>query len=255
MNFLALFATLVVGLFMLVGSAIVFITKNNKNIINFSIGMAFSIMVFLLGLELIPESLEHLGFEDNKLIGIILFALFAFIGGYALKYLDKFIPHHHDDHCHDEHKEEHHLYHIGIMTLIAVVLHNIIEGMAIYGVFDNGLEAGLLLSVGIILHNIPLGMAITATLYKANNNIKKTLLLVSTMALASLLGGLLMYPISLTEIGEIAIGILLSITSGMIFYILIFEFLHVVIDNKKDKFMRLGLLVGSLISFIGIGSH
>jgi zinc transporter, ZIP family len=254
MNLLALLLTFVVGLFMLLGSAIVFIAKNNKNITSLSIGTAFSVMVFLLGLEIIPEALEHLGYEDNKITGLLLFIVFTFIGGMILKILDKFIPHHHDDHCHDDHKEESHLYHVGIMTLIAIILHNIIEGMAVYGVFNTSLSSGVMLGLGIILHNIPLGMAVTSTIYKANNSIKKTLILVFIMASSSLVGGLLMYPISLTAIGEISIGILLAITTGMLAYIVLFEFLHIVINKFKDKAMQVGLLIGFIISLFG-GGH
>lgn len=254
MNLLALLLTLVVGLFMLLGSLIIFMNKNNKNITTLSIGTAFSVMVFLLGLEIIPEALEHLGFESNKILGLILFVVFTFLGGLALKLLDKHIPHHHDDHCHDHHKEESHLYHVGIMTLIAVVLHNVIEGMAVYGVFNTSLNSGLVLGIGIILHNIPLGMAVTSTIYKANNNVKKTLILVTIMALSSVVGGLLMYPISLTAIGEISIGILLSITTGMLGYIVLFEFLHIIVERYKERTIQLGLLIGFIISLIG-GGH
>jgi zinc transporter, ZIP family len=254
MNIFALLATFVVGLFMLVGAGIVFYQKDSKKIVTFSIGMAFSIMLALLGKELIHEATEHLGIEENFMMASLLFVVFVVIGGLILKYLDKYIPHHHEDHCHDHHHDEKNLYHVGIMALVAIVLHNVIEGMALYGVFENSFSAGIWFSIGIILHNIPLGMAVAATIYKSTKDVKKTFLYTGLMGGSTLIGGLVMYPISNLAIGEMAIGILLSLTVGMILYILIFEFLDIVIDKIKEKAMIYGLLIGFLISLIG-GGH
>ena len=52
----SLIMTLVTGLFMLIGLIIIKFTKNNEKVVNFSISMAFGVMVMLVILELIPES-------------------------------------------------------------------------------------------------------------------------------------------------------------------------------------------------------
>ena len=254
MNLIALFATFIVGLFMGIGAIVVIYTKENKNITPFSIGMAFSVMLVLLGKELIHEAQHHLGVEKNFLLGGFLFLIFIFLGGYILKFLDKYIPHHHDDDCHDHHHDKKNLYHVGMMASIAIILHNVIEGMVLYGLFENSLSSGLWFSLGIILHNIPLGMVVASTIYKSTKNKKRTLIYTLLMGSTSLIGGLVMYPISSLAIGELATGIILSITVGMVFYILIFEFLNIVIDKIKEKPMLYGLLLGFAISLIG-GSH
>ena len=55
----SLVMTLVTGLFMLIGLIIITFTKNNEKVVNFSISMAFGVMVMLVILELniftIPE--------------------------------------------------------------------------------------------------------------------------------------------------------------------------------------------------------
>ena len=50
----SLVMTLVTGLFMLIGLIIITFTKNNEKVVNFSISMAFGVMVMLVILELIP---------------------------------------------------------------------------------------------------------------------------------------------------------------------------------------------------------
>ena len=56
MEEMGLVLTLIVGLFILLGSIIIFVTKNNDNIVNFSISISFSVISFLIILELIPEA-------------------------------------------------------------------------------------------------------------------------------------------------------------------------------------------------------
>ena len=46
MEEMGLVLTLIVGLFILLGSIIIFVTKNNDNIVNFSISIAFSVISF-----------------------------------------------------------------------------------------------------------------------------------------------------------------------------------------------------------------
>ena len=62
----SLVMTLVTGLFMLIGLIIITFTKNNEKVVNFSISMAFGVMVMLVILELIPESYELVSDSFNK---------------------------------------------------------------------------------------------------------------------------------------------------------------------------------------------
>ena len=95
-----------------------------------------------------------------------------------LKILDRFVPEH----------DSNNLSHIGIVSSIAIIIHNIIEGMAIYNTVISDLNTCILLSLGVGLHNIPLGMAISSTTYKDN---KKSTILVVLIALSTFIGGLL----------------------------------------------------------------
>ncbi len=253
-NIIALILTLIIGLFMLIGSLIIFLTDDNDHIINFAISMAFSIMIFLLGVDLIPEAYSLIG-NSNLIESTTILIILALIGISMLKILDHYIPHHHDDHCddghhHDEEMEESHLFHIGLVSTIAIALHNIIEGMAVYGTIISSLQTGFLICIGISLHNIPLGMAITSTLYKANHSVKKTLFYIFLLSISPFLGGLIMWPLGLTAYGNLILTILMGITIGMLIYIIIFELLPTVIETKHLKTTFLGILTGIIIMVI-----
>lgn len=237
--------TFLSGLAIVLGSIIVLLLKNNKKLTDFSISMATGVMSALLILELIPESFELLSDTYSITRSILIVIIASLIGIMILKTLDLFIP----DHDHDEKIDNDNLFHIGIVSSIALILHNLIEGMAIYSSSLTDGNIGILLTLGICLHNIPLGIMITSTLYKSNNNRKKTILIITLISLSTLLGGVLMFLLS-KVINDVIRGVLLSLTIGMIIYIVLFELIPEIKTIKNKKTSILGIILGIAIFLI-----
>lgn len=233
---------LVVGLFFLIGSFIAVKVKDNKNLINFSVGMAFIVLIFLLVTDIVPETLELL---SNNYLWIILGAL---IGLGILFLLEIFVPHH--DHFEEEKKHHHdeHLKHIGTITSLALIIHNLVEGMSIYGVVNSDLKTGLIYALGVGLHNIPFGIEITALLDSENNPRRKTIFLV-ILTLSTFAGGLILYLFE-SLLTDAVLGMLLSITIGMILY-LIFNELLVELKERFNKYSVYGIICGLVFMLIG----
>lgn len=238
-SLISLGLTFVVGTFILIGSLIIIFTKSNQKIISFSLALAFIVMIGLVFFELIFEAIEHL----NNIFYVLIFVL---IGIFILKILDHFIPYHENT------KEKENLYHIGIVSSIALIIHNIIEGMAIYGVALTNIQTGILMALGVGLHNIPMGMVITGTIY--NKNRKKIFLLLTLLMLSTLIGGLFMAFLSY-YINEFVLGILLAITLGMLLYISIFELLPKVVNNIKNKTNIFGIIIGIIVIIFTLLFH
>lgn len=238
-----LLLTAIVGLFMLIGSSLIFITKNNNKIINISTGLGFGILLFLVIFELIPETIELFGSKYGIISTICFIALLSAIGITVLKLLDKFIP----DHDSNENTKKHFL-HISIVTSIAIVIHNVLEGIIVYTTLLNNLNVGILICLGVGLHNIPLGMFITSSFYKATNNYKKTLLIMILLSLSTFIGGFILYSFSNFVITDITYAIILSLTVGMLIYIILYELLPKVINNKKESII--GIIISLIIAII-----
>jgi len=234
---LGLILTLLVGLFFLIG--ILFFNKSNKKdkISIFTIALSFVVMLGLIITHLLPEIIE---FKNIWLIIPIL------IGFSILIILDKFIPHHHHDHS-DEHcdKADHnkHLNHIGILTIVALTIHNVIEGISLYSVTINNNMSGILMMISIGLHNIPLGFQIGNSIDKHKNK-----LLISFLCLSTFLGSLIM--IIFNGLNESIISILLSLTLGMLLYIVVFELFNELRKNLNKKETLYGLIIGIIIMII-----
>lgn len=237
MNIIGLLLTLLLGSFILIGVYLVHLFKNKDKFLLISLSMAFGVMISLLFLEIVPEVIEIFIEKYNILNSVLLILLFTFIGFLILKLLDKFVPDH----------DTNNLSHIGIVSSIAIIIHNIIEGMAIYNTVVSDLNMGILLSLGVGLHNIPLGMAISSTTYKDN---KKSTILVVLIALSTFIGGLLIALFNVSN--EIIMGILLSITVGMLLYINIIELLPRLVLSKDKKTVVLSVLSGVVILVISI---
>lgn len=238
------FINLVVGLFFIIGAIIAFKNKNNKNLINFSVGMAFIVLIILLVVDIIPETLEL--FKNNKIIWILV----GVLGGAGILFLiERFVPHH--DHFEEEKHKTHneHLKHIGTMTAVALIIHNLVEGMSIYGVASQSLKTGLIYALGVGLHNIPFGIEITA-LFEEKHNSKKNWIFLTLLSLSTFIGGIVLYLFN-NFLTDTILGILLSTTIGMILYI-VFNELLIELKESFNKYSIYGIITGIVLMLIGV---
>lgn len=245
MNVIGLVLTLVLGFFIIIGAFLMHIFENKEKFLVISLSMAFGVMVSLIFLELLPESFEIFNEKYSSIISIAMILIFSIIGFLILKILDKFIPDHEDD-------DEANLIHVGIVSSIAIILHNVIEGMAIYNTFNTSINLGILLSIGVGLHNIPLGMVLSSTFYKSLSNKKKSNVIIFLISTSTFVGGLIMCIFNNVFKNEFIIGLLLSITVGMLVYINIIEILPKLIKSKDKKMIITSIIVGILILFVSV---
>jgi len=230
----SLIITLLSGISFFIGYIISKFMGNSKKILTFAVGFAFSIILGLALTELLPECIELL---ENKIIMII-----SMLSGIIiLKLLDKFIP----DHDHHS-KEKNHMNHIGIISFVALLLHNIIEGSAIYTTSLNDLKVGLFMALGVSFHNIPLGIQITSLI----NNKKEKIIYITLLVISSLIGPFILEIFNI-ELTNMINGILISITFGMLIYISLFELLCEVKENIKNKNLIIGILLGLVFILLG----
>ena len=129
--------------------------------------------------------------------------------------------------------------HIGIMSSIAVLLHNMIEGMAVYSLTIESVRVGLLVALGVGLHNIPMGMIIAATLEHEPKKVRWSIL--SVAVVSTFIGGLLMFALS-SLMTDFVIGLLISLTLGMLLYIIVFELIpHLLHGQNKVRSLLFAL--------------
>ncbi|MDO4166799.1 MAG: ZIP family metal transporter [Eubacteriales bacterium] len=236
---MSLMITFLLGLFYMIGDAVIKLAKNSEWIEQLSVSLAFGAMTALVLLELLPDIMTGFG-RDHTIISIA--AILLGIGG--LKVLDLFIPDHDGDL--ETATKDHHdnMVHIGIISAIAIILHNTVEGMTVYSLTLESIHQGALLSLGVGLHNIPMGMLIYASLEDEKRS--KRYLILSLASLSTFFGGLLMTLIS-PLLNEFVVSVLVCIALGMILYIVFFELVPDLLRRKHWTLSLVGTVAGVLI--------
>ena len=229
----ALFLTLFSGLFYLIGLIVYRFVKHKKELTIMAISCAFIVIIGLIVFDLIPELIE---------LGNAWLYVFIVLGFTLLFLIDKLIPHHHHEHHkNDEFTKEHknRLEHISTITILALSMHNLIEGMALYSISLESIRSGTLMLIGVGLHNLPFGFQIAGT---------KNKLLVFLLVISAFLGGLVVFFFG--NIDEFLQGVVLAISMGMLFHILLFELFKEIRENIRQKATIYGIIIGVILLII-----
>jgi ZIP family zinc transporter len=122
--------------------------------------------------------------------------------------------------------------------------------MAVYSLSTESFKTGLLIALGVGLHNIPMGLVIASTLITTRFSKRKMRNILIGVSLSTFVGGLIMF--ILGGVNELAEGILLGLTLGMLMYIAIFELGHQIYHMKDNKTKIFGISIGVLLLIIGV---
>ena len=240
MNITAFILTTLAGLSTLLGTIPIFIkTKTNKIIIS-ALSFAAGVMITVSIIDLIPEGINYLH-KTFKILPTILIASIFIITGIILSMtIDKYI----------NKNREGELYKIGLISMIAIILHNIPEGIATYLSTENNYKLGLSLTIAIALHNIPEGISIALPIYYGTKSRGKALMYTLTSALSEPLGALFAYLFLSKIINDNIMGILMSLVAGIMIQISFYELLPASLKYKNKKQTILFLIIGILFMTI-----
>lgn len=238
-NIIPLFLSLFSGFSTILGFLIIFI-KNKNNILYdafaFAAGVMFTVSIF----DLIPESFNYLNTYFNLFPLIVIIGIFFSIGVLISIFIDKFIPSNNDQ-----------IYRVGIISLIAIIIHNIPEGIATFLAGSIDINLGITLAIAITLHNIPEGITIALPIYYSTNNKKKAFIYTFIAGLSEFCGAFITLLFFKSYISNLLIGILLAIIAGIMFQISIYELIPQSFKNKKGRGV-VAFLVGGVVMLISI---
>ena len=103
----------------------------------------------------------------------------------------------------------------GVLTALAIGLHNIPEGVATYVGAIGDTRVGAALAIGIALHNIPEGIAVATPVYFATGSRLKAFMWTFVSALAEPIGAILAWLIIGDGLNPYVEGIMFGIVCGM----------------------------------------
>ena len=110
----------------------------------------------------------------------------------------------------EEENEEKSVYRMGVMTAIAIGIHNFPEGMAIFASVLKTPALGFSVATAIAIHNISVGIAVSAPIYYATGSRKKAFAFSLISGLVEPLGALVGYVLLKNYLNEKVFGMLLA---------------------------------------------
>jgi len=231
----AFLLTLFAGLSTGVGSALAFFAKKtNTRFLSVALGFSAGVMIYVSLVEILQKGRIALGEVVGAKAGYAA-AVAAFFGGMALiALIDKFVPGFENPHeargvedLGDAKARERqtHLYRMGIMSALAIGIHNFPEGLATFvgALADPAL--GVSIAAAIAIHNIPEGIAVSVPIYYATGSRKKAFGLSFLSGLSEPVGALLGWLVLMPFMNGAVYGVVFSVVAGIMVYISLDELL------------------------------
>ncbi|MDR2167174.1 MAG: zinc transporter ZupT [Clostridiales bacterium] len=261
----ALLLTLLAGLATGLGGLVVMFTKTtNKRFLCICLSFSAGVMLYISFVEILFKGFEVLGEELANGAGYIWGTAAFFAGIAAIALIDKFVPH--DDHVTEELLEGHAdsetkgLKRTGLMSALAVSIHNFPEGLVTFmaAMYDPAL--GIAIAIAIALHNIPEGIAMASPIYYATGSRAKAVGIATASGLTEPLGGIVAWLLLRNIFDDMGVvfGVSFAFVAGIMVFVAVHQLLpaaqkygehHMVM---KWLFLGMGFIALSmvLISFI-----
>ena len=146
---------------------ILFNFKDKDKVIISSLGFASGVMIATSFFDLIPESYNYLISTYNAIPSILFIVIFFVIGILLSSYINKNIN-----------TINNNLYKVGITSMLAIIIHNLPEGIITFLTASVNKSLGFSLFIAITLHNIPEGISIAVPIYYSTKSKIKAFLYV-----------------------------------------------------------------------------
>ena len=206
------------GISTVIGALVIFFDKRkNSKIVEVSLSFAAGVMTCVSLTDLLPNSFKMILDNNNLFPKIILSLIFMTFGIIISMLIDKYLP---DNNVNTDNKG---LYKIGIISMVAIVLHNVPEGIATFITSTNNLKLGLTITIAIALHNIPEGISIAVPIYHSTNNKLKAFLYALLSGMSEVLGSILAYLFLAPLINDHVMAALYAIIAGIMIHISVYE--------------------------------
>lgn len=239
MNF-AFLISFLAGISTMLGSLVLFFKYRSKEkIISKSLGFASGVMLAVSILDLIPSSISGLLEVYNIIPTILISAIFIVLGIILSILINKYMPSY-------ENQEEGKLYKLGIFSMIAIILHNIPEGIATFLTTRENMSLGISLAIAIALHNIPEGISISVPIYFSTGSRLKAMWYTFISGISEFLGAVIAFLFLSKITSTMFLNLLYALIAGIMISLTIEELLPNAFKYDKKICIYFYTLVGML---------
>ena len=236
---LSFLITILAGFSTMIGVFPIYFRRKSQDVLipiclSFAAGVMISISLF----SLIPEAIEAVSQSFVLFPAILIVSIFIVIGILFSSVVDQKI---------EKRFSNNQLYKLGLISVIALMFHNIPEGITTFISSNQDLRLGITLSIGIALHNIPEGISIAVPIYYATKNKKKAILLTFISGFSEFFGAILAYLFLAPIITSLGLGVILALAAGIMIHISIYELIPTAYQYSIYLKTSLAFLLGFII--------
>jgi len=254
----ALLLTLIAGVATGVGSLVVLFTKRaNTKFLSICLSFAAGVMLYVSFAEILLEAFEDLKDGFGNGMGYLIATGAFFAGIILMAVIDKFIPHGDEvtGACEtDPIKNEKELKRTGIMSAVALAVHNFPEGIVVFiaGVHDPAM--GIAIAFAIIMHNIPEALAMAAPIYYATGSKAKAFLISLGAGLVQPIGALVAWFFLQNIFDEIenVFGIIFAVVAGIMVFVAVHQLLPAAHKFGKHHLVMKWLFAGMAVMAVSL---
>lgn len=238
--FLSFIITSLAGLATLLGTCIIFFDSNERNkITSYSLIFSASIMIYISIIDLIPTSFYYLNNIYELIPCILIISIFFVFGILFISIINNNISQNNNS-----------LYKVGIISMIALIIHNIPEGIITFLTSSKDMELGIKIALSITLHNIPEGISIFIPIYYSTNNKLKAFIYTAVAGFSELFGAIIAWIFLSNLLNDLFFSFLFATTAGIMINITIKELIPEAITNYRSKKNIFIFFLGIFIIFI-----
>ena len=269
----ALILTLIAGAATGIGGALVLFKKKiSSNFLAGALGISAGVMIFISLAELFPEAQAEISATGSIRHGEALTLLAFFAGMGIIMLIDFLVPEYENPHeasglslgshtpavdmlSHTGNEKA--LHRLGIMSALAIAIHNFPEGIATFIGALNDPQMGAGITFAIAIHNIPEGIAVAIPIYYATKSKAKALIYATLSGFSELLGALLcmavtgIFGMELTGGGPI-FPLILAAVAGIMIYISLDELLPTAEKYGKHHIAIAGVIGGMAVMGVSL---
>lgn len=256
---LPLLLTLGAGLATGIGSAIAFFAKRtNKRLLSFSLGLSGGVMIYVSFVELFQQANATLSEAWGAHTGAAVTAASFFAGILLIGIIDRLVPsveNPHEAHLVEEmdHRPRNtKLMRMGLLTALAIGIHNFPEGIATFTSAVEDPTLGVAIAVAIAIHNIPEGIAVSIPVFYATGNRAKAFRLSLLSGMAEPAGALLAYLVLMPFMTPTLMGCILAGVAGIMVFISIDELLPAAREYGEAHTSIYGVVAGMLLMAVSL---
>ena len=217
-----LLMTVLAGLATIIGGFITFlVNKNNLKILSLGLGFSAGVMIFVSFTEILSTAEGLLKEYYPVDYHWIMFG--GFIAGVIIsKLIDTFVPDHVEgcltDGC-DNSSRTHKIKRAGLLTAIAIAIHNFPEGLGTFLVSSQDLTIGISVALAIALHNIPEGIAVALPIYHATGKKRMAIWYSFWTGMTEPIGALIGLALLHWFLPQVFVGFFMAAVVGIMIYI------------------------------------